>query len=72
MKIVVSVLFILMLIAGSGAFADDVVNSGTGQSGVTVSLGYDGAHMHYGETVNDKFLDKDTGWLNGGICRGKI
>ncbi len=43
-------------------------SAGAGQTGGTIFVGYDGAHLSYKEFVNGNVLDKDTGWQNGGYA----
>ncbi len=40
-------------------------NSGSGNRGLFLSVGYHGSNLDYKEYVNSRVLDKDTGWQNG-------
>jgi hypothetical protein len=67
-KIILSLALAHVLFLGSGlSFAEDTKNPGAGETGSMVSLGYDGSYLYYKETLNGSYLDKDTGWLNGGF-----
>jgi len=55
----------MLLCSAGGAAAGQWENDGSGQRGVTLSLGYDGYYFSYKETGNGGVLDQDTGWLNG-------
>jgi hypothetical protein len=61
----VSVISFLLMYTGI-LRASDTPSVGAGQTGTTLSLGYDGRYLYYKEIMNNTTLDKDTGWLNGG------
>jgi len=56
----------ILLMRGGALRAADMPSVGAGQTGTSISLGYDGGYLYYKEIMNNTTLDKDTGWLNGG------
>jgi hypothetical protein len=69
MKNVISVIGLIsfLLTCGDLALAGEKENAGAGQTGTSISLGYNGRDFSYQEIVNGSVLDKDTGWLDGGF-----
>jgi len=66
-QIVCTVMVISILFMCKGPLlAADTPSIGAGQTGTTISLGYDGGYLYYKEIMNGTTFDKDTGWLNGG------
>ncbi len=55
------------------ALADQQQVAGSGQSGFSVSAGYNGAQLNYKEIDPNArgVLDKDTGWQNGATVEGR-
>jgi hypothetical protein len=68
--LLVGLCFVFMLSIGIMAFA---AGPGAGQSGASISLGYEGAYLSYKEanSLDGTTLDKDTGWLNGGSAEAR-
>ncbi len=64
-KIILAIALCLMYSGISSAAEEPVM--GAGQTGTTLSFGYDGSSLSYKECVNSSVIDKDTGWLNGGF-----
>ncbi len=62
--IVISLISIFMII-GTISSAAETENSGAGQTGTSVFLGYDRSYLSYKEFMNGNVLDEDTGWNNG-------
>jgi hypothetical protein len=56
---------VIMLFSLGGMAAGQGGSDGSGQRGLTWSLGYDGSYFSYKETANGGTLDQDTGWMNG-------
>ena len=66
-KIVFIICFACILsICNDFALAEEATSSGAGQTGTTMSMGYNGSYLYYQEVVNRNVLDKDTGLLYGG------
>jgi hypothetical protein len=60
----ITLLLIQLLTINVVTFAGE----GAGRTGLSLIIGYDGAWLNYQENLpNGNFLDKDTGWLNGGF-----
>jgi len=56
---------ITLLICSTNLLSAEENPSGNTEKRYSFSLGFDANYMHYEETVNGRFLDKDTGWLGG-------
>lgn len=61
-------LAVILTMCNNLALAGETKNSGAGQTGTTISVGYNGSYLYYQEVVNGNVLDKDTGWLYGGYA----
>lgn len=55
----------VLLMCETVSQAAETESSGAGQTGVSLTLGYDRSYLLYKEFMNGGVLDKDTGWNNG-------
>ncbi len=67
MRAVALITCLFVLTMAAPVFAEQAQPSGAGENGLKISLGYDGAYMHYSEDqpFGAGVFDKENGWMNG-------
>lgn len=55
----------LILLCSISAWAAEKKTAGTGQTGTTLSLAYDGSYLYYKEVVDGQRFNRDYGWMSG-------